>query len=248
MPSSQNVAETRAKLEHMGELDQSVRHKWSEVEEKARAFAEANHLDINSPEFNKLPEVIKIIEEAGPTVLDVDADNLAFVQNLLDTSGWPDRPTYGDDACEAVFLILQHAEIGSDVRNHYLPMATKAYHEGNLNPQNYALYLDRWQVDKRGTQMFGTQYHYSDDRSTLKFYPIADLKNVDRRRALYGLPSLADQIGERQKRGDEIELPPKEVLQHSRPSAAALNPEVLKPAPTSYQTASNLNAGLSQNG
>jgi hypothetical protein len=77
-----------------------------------------------------------------------------------------------------------------------LPLVEAAYRRGDLAGQDYALLLDRVQVDQGKPQVYGTQAkapsEWTGGEPVLQ--PIEDEAHVDERRAEVGLPPLAEYL------------------------------------------------------
>jgi hypothetical protein len=77
-----------------------------------------------------------------------------------------------------------------------LPLVEKAYKSGSLAGQSYALLLDRVLVREGKPQMYGTQAkpfeEWNDGQAAAM--PIEDEANVDKRRAVVGLPPLSEYL------------------------------------------------------
>ncbi|MDZ4715689.1 MAG: DUF6624 domain-containing protein [Cytophagales bacterium] len=123
----------------------------------------------------------------------LDSINLAEVNEILDTYGFPSRDKVGDLA-ETIFLVLQHS---SDMGAYY-EMIVGAGKNGDLAMKDVAPYQDRVLLARRVPQEYGTQVwiDYKVDTKTAERYDslyvweIRDRKNVNVRRLNAGLDSL----------------------------------------------------------
>ncbi|WP_412070099.1 DUF6624 domain-containing protein [Rubrivirga sp. IMCC43871] len=133
------------------------------------------------------PEVAALLAEMMTT----DADNLAFVEALVDAHGWPTPALVGADGVNAAFLIVQHAP--PDVQARMLPLAEAAFRAGDLPGQSYALLLDRVLVGRGEPQVYGTQAAPGPD-GEMVIAPTVDDATLDARRAEVGLGTAAEYL------------------------------------------------------
>jgi hypothetical protein len=119
--------------------------------------------------------------------------------DIVDRQGWPDTATVGADGAAAAFMIAQNA-IG-------LPRFMRACRDlietaaaaGRVPRWQAALLTDRIRWLEGRPQVYGTQYDWNAAGELVPL-PIEDEDNVDARRALADLTSLAD--GLRQRRDE----------------------------------------------
>jgi hypothetical protein len=130
-------------------------------------------------------EMIRHWEEIRHT----DSLNTAIVTNIIDTYGWLSSLETSEKANSALFLVIQHADIKT--RGMYLPILKKAVQQGKAKAKDYAYLLDRTLMDKGKFQIYGTQLTGAK-KGELSFYPIADEKNVNKRRKEIGLQPIEE--------------------------------------------------------
>lgn len=117
-----------------------------------------------------------------------DFINVLKAKKIINEYGWPSIDMVGEDGINTMFLILQHASINKQL--YYLPMMKKALKEGNLFPNDYALYEDRILMAIGKKQIYGSQIASPYSSSAYYIRPIEDPDNVDKRRLAVGLDSL----------------------------------------------------------
>jgi hypothetical protein len=140
----------------------------------------------------------KGIEHPDPSVLErmqaIDDANAERMRAIIRQYGWPGPELVGQDGTEAAFLLVQHADLA--LQKEMLPLVEKAYREGKLSGQSYALLLDRVLVREGKPQVYGTQAkrfaEWKGREPVLE--PIEDEGNVDKRRAEVGLMPLAEYL------------------------------------------------------
>lgn len=131
------------------------------------------------------------INEISTRMLATDSANIAFVADMLDHKGWPDKFTVDFTGCDAIFLIIQHAPL--ETQKKYLPMIQQAAKTLDIPPPNLALLTDRISVRENGTQLYGTQITMGPSGEKIPF-PITDEAGVNKRRKAIGLPPLEDYL------------------------------------------------------
>lgn len=126
--------------------------------------------------------LIKVIGEK-------DSINLIKVKAIISKYGWPGPQTVGINGSQALFLVVQHADLKT--QEYYLPFIEDAEKSGKILSSDVAILEDRIAVRKGERQAYGSQGF--TDRNTGKqyIYPIADPDNLDKRRAARGLSPMS---------------------------------------------------------
>lgn len=134
----------------------------------------------------------KQLDSLGKLMGYYDSVNLLKVKKILDTYGWLGPDKVGAQANQALFLVIQHADLVT--QQQYLPMMREAVKNKNAKASALALLEDRVALDEGRKQIYGSQV--GQDEITGKFYvlPLEDPDNVDKRRASVGLGLLADYV------------------------------------------------------
>ena len=119
--------------------------------------------------------------------------NLAELEVLLDSKGWPEKSQVGNEASEAAFYVLQHANPEAQIK--YLHLFEEACGNNEANWQQYALMFDRMRINLNLPQRYGT-HAILDNRanSELRLYPLEDENLVDQWRKEKGLEPLNDYL------------------------------------------------------
>ncbi|WP_456427534.1 DUF6624 domain-containing protein [Rhodocaloribacter sp.] len=137
--------------------------------------------------------------EKGPAHIDsldvarqdsVDEANQACLEGIIQRYGWPTGEMVGQDGVNAVFLIVQHGDLG--FQKAMLPHVRKAFEAGELAGQDWALLTDRVLRKEGLPQRYGTQVEVVDGKVIVE--PLENEEKVDAWRAELGLPPLADYI------------------------------------------------------
>ncbi len=120
----------------------------------------------------------------------VDADNTAWMKQVIATHGWPGRSLVSQDGAKAASLLAQHADMDRGFQKQALVLLETAVAKGEAEAADLAYLIDRVLVAEGKPQRYGTQFHVVDGK--LLPQPIEDEASVDLLRALAGLPSLAE--------------------------------------------------------
>ena len=165
--------ELKAELEKIYDDDQTIRTKYIDMQ-KASGF--------DNPELKQL----------GVQMNTIDSINTIKVVHILDTRGWVGSDVVGSKGNQALFLVLQHANIATQKK--YVPLMRKAAENKNASYASLALLEDRIEIREGRHQIYGSQI--SRHPTTNEFYvlPLIDPDNVDTRRATRNLGSLAEYV------------------------------------------------------
>lgn len=120
----------------------------------------------------------------------IDSCNLVQVKVLLEKYGWMGRSMIGDKANSALFLVIQHADLETQLK--YFPSLQESAEIGESKFSNAALMQDRILMRQERKQIYGSQVVYDDVTGAPKFYPIEDEKNVNVRRTKIGMSTLEE--------------------------------------------------------
>lgn len=117
-----------------------------------------------------------------------DSANLVKVSDILDEKGWPSYESVGGKAITSLFLVIQHSDLKTQEK--YLALMKEAAKQDNLAPADLALLEDRIAIRKGQKQIYGSQVEYDQNTKKYIVLPIADEKNVNKRRTEVGLEPL----------------------------------------------------------
>ncbi|QLC66507.1 hypothetical protein LPB248_09470 [Flavobacterium sp. LPB0248] len=134
----------------------------------------------------------KALDSIGKIMSYKDSINLIRVIKILDEKGWVGKDVVGSQASQALFLVIQHADL--KYQQKYLPMMREAVKNGNANPGNLAYLEDRVALRAGGKQIYGSQVMNHPVTKKPFVSPLEDPDNVDVRRASVGLGTLSDYL------------------------------------------------------
>lgn len=115
----------------------------------------------------------------------INRDNMQALDSIIAIHGWPKLSEVGNTASTSAFLIVQHSDLKTQEK--YLPLIKSLCEEGEANWSAYALMYDRVQVSQNKPQLYGSQLSVDPLTGKMKFFPIEDEPNVNKRRAEVGL-------------------------------------------------------------
>ena len=175
--SNSCFSQTRTELDSLTSLlervsvdDQKLRLGWDSIMQK---------YGINSPQF------IELVQKMNKQ----DSINMSIVGNVIDRFGWLSAEQTSKDANAALFLVIQHATLPSQLK--YLPEMKKAVAENKAKASDYALLVDRTNMFQGKFQVYGSQFNY-DTKGRIHIFPIADEPHLNDRRKAVGLPSMEE--------------------------------------------------------
>ncbi len=120
--------------------------------------------------------------------------NTKKMKEIVVRYGWPTISLAGKEGSKNAWLIVQHA---NEVRfqKKCLALMQKAYEKNpkGIIPMHIAFLTDRILVNEQKPQKFGTQF-YTNKKGEFIFWPVRDIRNVDKRRAAYGIEPFAEYV------------------------------------------------------
>lgn len=161
----------RKELELLGIQDQTLRHLLPDVIEK----------------FGRDSEQYKYI---WTLIHQQDSTCVSKLIDIVETHGWLGKSRVGEEANQAIWLIMQHAE--PSVQEKYLPLLKASVEKGESEGWHLAFLQDRILMYNKKDQIYGTQAQWDHDLKKNKIYPIADVKNVNKLREQLGLEPIEE--------------------------------------------------------
>jgi hypothetical protein len=120
----------------------------------------------------------------------IDSANQFHVKKILDENGWMDRSLIGKKASHGLFLVIQHADLQTQIK--YFPLLKASVEKGESQASHMALMEDRIRIRQGKNQLYGSQVTTDPTTGKQVFYPIEDESNVDDRRRKLGMMPLSD--------------------------------------------------------
>lgn len=115
----------------------------------------------------------------------LDERNTERLKEIVAKIGWPTRSKVGEEAANAAWLLVQHADHDSGFQQKCLDLMQ---HEpdGEVGKQDRAFLEDRVRVSTGRPTLYGTQFDYNETGEFAPL-PIEDEENLNRRREAMGL-------------------------------------------------------------
>jgi hypothetical protein len=123
-------------------------------------------------------------------IAETDAQNTAWLEKVIEQYGLPGNTLVGEDAANAVFLIIQHSP-DLEFQRKCLTLMELAVSKGEANAIHLAYLTDRVRIREGKPQFYGTQGQ-SQSNGVIVPIPIEDEQNVDERRKAIGLVPIAE--------------------------------------------------------
>lgn len=170
LDSSKFIKPVKAMLDSIYQADQAPRYRFLEaVQQKEKA---------------------SIIDSLRKIMLQNDQGNLRAVKSIINRYGWLGPQKVGMNASQALFLVIQHADLST--QQMYLPMIRAAEKNGEILSSNLAILEDRINMREGKKQIYGSQSFTDIRTKKLYFYPIAEPDSLDERRKSMGLIPMKD--------------------------------------------------------
>lgn len=129
----------------------------------------------------------------------IDKENTARMKEIVKQYGYPGYSLVGENAAQAAFIMIQHADQDLEFQKQCLELLRKAVEQKDIFPASVAYLTDRIRVAEKKPQLYGTQVNITPD-GKVEAPVIEDEANVDKRRAEVGLEPLAGYIERMQQR------------------------------------------------
>jgi hypothetical protein len=161
-----------------------------------------------------------LFEGYNPLMAIVHRRNGDRLAEIVDAHGWPGRALVGDDGADAAWLVLHHAIGDPALQRRCLPLLEQAAADGDVAPWHPATLLDAIRFHEGRPQVYGSVFDW-DESGEMTPWQIEDPEGVDERRALVGLPKLAEQtVSVREAAAAEGDLPPADPAARRREADA----------------------------
>jgi len=130
------------------------------------------------------------VDSLRKIMLQKDQDNLRKVVSIIDQYGWLSPQKIGMNAGQALFLVIQHADLATQKK--YLSMIRAAEKNGEILSSNLALLEDRINIREGKKQNYGSQSFTDTYTGQVYFYPIAEPELLEERRKSMGLVPMQE--------------------------------------------------------
>lgn len=126
----------------------------------------------------------------------IDASNLVFVEDVISKFGYPGKTLVGEETGAAAWNVIQH----SAKIDKYLGLIKKAATKKELPFKLYAMMYDRYLVEHKTAQIYGTQIsmlHLKNGESGWFVYPIKNPGKTNKLRRKAGFDQSVEENAKR---------------------------------------------------
>ena len=183
-------------------------------------FKDIDNLVINNPmdteidlDLKKSLDSVMVLDQkyrANPTPdnwkkqMDLDSTNIQYIESLIAERGYPGKSMVGDKTQSVAWYVIQH----SNKIPKYIDLIEEAAKANELPFRLYAMMLDRYLMNKKEPQLYGTQgmsYYMGTPDEVSLIWPV---KNPDSVNILRQQAGFEDTVEENAKRifGDDFEF------------------------------------------
>jgi len=133
---------------------------------------------------------INVADSLQDVMHKTDSQNLIRVNTILTKYGWLGPQKVGITGSQALFLVIQHADL--QTQQNYLPLIRTAEKNGEILSSNLAILEDRINMRTGKKQVYGSQGFTDKQTGKIYVYPIVDVDHLDERRRAMGMPPMKD--------------------------------------------------------
>ncbi|MBC2839798.1 BT_3928 family protein [Robiginitalea sp. SC105] len=124
----------------------------------------------------------------------IDSSNIAWIDSLMDVSGYPGKSQVGEETSRVAWYVIQHSNRIDD----FLPRIEGAARTGELPFRLYAMMLDRQLMGQGEPQIYGTQgisFFTGTPREVDMIWPVSEPETVGERRREAGFDQPLEAYG-----------------------------------------------------
>jgi hypothetical protein len=127
-------------------------------------------------------------------IIETDSANMDELRDIIRQIGFPGFKQIGPDAASGLFGLITHttadAHYGAQNFAFLEPLMKEQVLAGNFPPMYMAILVDRYNYLRFKTQVYGTYWEFEPTQNAMIVRKIADVAQVDQRRASIFLPPL----------------------------------------------------------
>ena len=122
----------------------------------------------------------------------INKENLEKLEKLIQEKGFPKKSLVGNNAAQAAFLIIQHADLQTQKK--YVITIEDLCKKKEADSQSFAYLYDRIEVSEGRPQKYGTQVKYNKEKEQYEVFPLIDKEKVDFWRDEIGLTTINEYL------------------------------------------------------
>lgn len=132
--------------------------------------------------------------ENDERIKNADATNHTAAKEFFSNYGLPTNSVVGEELAHRFWLIVLECDSDQDFQTRVLKQMYTAMETSDISTADYAYLTDRVRINRRATQIYGTQIRYNEARQTYEPYDLKNPETVDQRRVLMGLEPMETYI------------------------------------------------------
>lgn len=125
-----------------------------------------------------------------------------ILERIVQQSGFPGFKQVGEKGANNFWLLVQHCDSRPSFQKHVLDLMKKEVKKQNADPYNYALLLDRVNINTGKPQVYGTQVTYKDRKAVPQ--GTVNIEKVKKNRLSIGYSPLQDYLNSMTKLYQEM--------------------------------------------
>lgn len=180
------VNDLRNKVDKMESLyDRNLQEKLLAIyEADQEPRRELSGLKRNAPEHKvKADSLLRVMHRT-------DSLNIIEVTGILDQHGWVGRDLVGEKASDAIFIVIQRANLQTQIK--YFPLLKDAVERKVVKAELLAFLEDRIAIGEGREQVYGSQFGFNDETKKYYVLPVKDPHDIDKRRESVGLIPMSE--------------------------------------------------------
>ena len=119
----------------------------------------------------------------------VDGPHTRRLNEIFDSSGFPEKSDVGAEGVKAFYLLLQHSG-DLELKKKCLSGIERVFKDDVLNASEYSSFVDRLLVDQGKPQVYGSNFESKEGKLVMSL--THDVANLDKRRKEIGLPTILE--------------------------------------------------------
>jgi hypothetical protein len=184
--TSQSIASLKNLIDSLFRVDQGVQHNMINA--------------IQNGHSDSYRDSVAILEKQKNEAF---ARHILIMRQIIKDYGFPNPNLVGAETTYQFFTLIQHSKADVAFQSEMLPYIKELVDKEQLKGSVYALLYDKIQINLGKAQLYGSQVDYKVDGSA---FPknLDDPKNVNTRRAAYGMEKLEIYLDEMTKLHKEM--------------------------------------------
>ena len=173
---------TSKKVEFNQDLADELK-KMAEVDQIAAYIPQGKYKEMTSEQWNSFKDSVYTTHQKR-------------LKEIFDKYGFVGFDLAGEEGSQNFWLMVQHSDHNPNFQKEILDKMKAQVEKQNAKPSNYALLVDRVNLNTGKPQIYGTQVDYNIDIAQAFPKNLADSANVNERRKSIGLGPLEEYLNQ----------------------------------------------------